>query len=74
MIPDPAIDEIRRIRHDISREAGHDLRQMKSLFSALEAQFARPPIVHDGERTGRRRTADAVPGGRPTSDPERALQ
>ena len=69
MIPDPAIDEIRRIRHDISREAGHDLRQLKSLFSTLEAQFARPPIVHNGERTSHRCTGDVVPAVHSTSDP-----
>ena len=68
MIPDPAIDEIRRIRHDISREAGHDLRQMKSLFSALESQFSRPPLVLDRERTRHLCPTEVAPTGHPISE------
>lgn len=50
MTPDPTIDEVRRVRHEISRESGHDLRRMKKAFTALEAQFARPPVDHSGRR------------------------
>ena len=69
MIPDLAIDEIRRIRHEISREAGHDLRQMKSLFSALESQFSRPPLVLDRGRTCHLCPAEIAPAGYLISDP-----
>lgn len=50
MMPDPVIDEIRRVRHEISRESGHDLRRMKETFAAIEAQFARPPVDRGGRR------------------------
>ena len=53
MANDPAIDEIRRIRHEISREAGHNLRRLKKTFELLESQFARPPVDHGGRRTAR---------------------
>lgn len=61
MIPDPTIDEVRRVRHEISRESGHDLRRMKTAFTALEAQFARPPVDYSGRRTIRCNAA-AKPG------------
>jgi hypothetical protein len=44
---DPPIDEVRRVRHAISLEVGHNLRQWKSTFAALEAQFKRPVIDDD---------------------------
>ncbi len=65
MTPDPTIDEIRRIRHEISREVGHDLRLMKDQFAELEARFTRPSIDRDGQRTRDRRSADAVPAADP---------
>ncbi len=51
MTPDPSIDEIRRVRHEISRESGHDLRQLKETFAALESQFKRPPVDHGCRRS-----------------------
>lgn len=48
---DPAIDEIRRVRHQISREAGHDLQTMKKSLAQLESQFQRPPVNYGGQRT-----------------------
>ncbi|MFN0197796.1 MAG: hypothetical protein ACKVT0_13710 [Planctomycetaceae bacterium] len=50
MTNDPTIDEIRRIRHEISRDAGHDLHRLKKTFELLESQFARPPVDHGGRR------------------------
>ena len=50
MINDPAIAEIRRIRHEISREAGHDLRNLKKTFALLETQFERPSVDYGGRR------------------------
>ena len=50
MPSDPTIDEIRRIRHEISREVGHDLHRLKNSFELLESQFQRPPVDHGGRR------------------------
>jgi len=49
--PDPTIDEIRRVRHEIFRETGHDLHKLKETYAALEPQFKRPPIDFGGRRT-----------------------
>jgi len=51
MTPDPTIDEIRRVRHEISRESGHDIRRLKETFATLEAQFERSPVDHGIRRT-----------------------
>ena len=51
MIPDPTIDAVRRVRHEISRDAGHDLRKLKEAFAKLEAQFERPAVDYGGHRT-----------------------
>lgn len=51
MPKDPTIDEIRRIRHEISREVGHDLHRLKNSFELLESQFKRLPVDHGGWRT-----------------------
>jgi hypothetical protein len=47
---DPAIDEIRRVRHEISREVDHDPHRLKATFSELESQFERPAIDYGGRR------------------------
>jgi hypothetical protein len=47
---DPAMEEVRRVRHEISREAGHDLRRLKATFALLESQFQRPPVDHGAQR------------------------
>ena len=51
MTNDPTIDEIRRIRHEISREVGHDLHRLKTTFELLERQFERSPVDYGGRRT-----------------------
>ena len=53
MTNDPAIDEIRRIRHAISREAGHDMHRLKKTFERLESQFDRPAVDYGRRRTSR---------------------
>ena len=53
MTPDPTIDAIRRVRHEISQEVGHDFHRLKSTFAALEAQFKRPPVDYGGQRKAR---------------------
>lgn len=50
MTPDPVIDEIRRVRHEISRESGHDLRRMKDALTSIETQFVLAPIVLGKQR------------------------
>ena len=50
MTSDPAIDEIRRIRHEISQEVDHDLHRLTETFALLESQFKRPPIDRGGRR------------------------
>lgn len=39
-LPDPIIDEIRRVRHEISREVGHDMRKLLPRLRELEAKFS----------------------------------
>ena len=51
MTPDPTIDEIRRVRHEISQEFGHDLQKLKETFAALKSQFQRPAVDYSGRRT-----------------------
>jgi hypothetical protein len=53
MTTDPVIDEIRRVRHQISLAAGHDLRRLKETFTQLEAQFDRPALDYGKERNTR---------------------
>lgn len=50
MSNDPTIDEVRRIRREISREVDHDLHRLKAVFEMLESQFERPPVDHGGRR------------------------
>ena len=39
MITDPAIDEIRTVRHRISGEHGHDTRALLDHYRQLEAEY-----------------------------------
>ena len=39
MKPDPVIDEIRRIRHEISAEHGHDPRKLVEHYVKLQEQY-----------------------------------
>jgi hypothetical protein len=39
MIPDPPIDEIRRIRHQISAEHGHDPKRLLAYYQELQKKF-----------------------------------
>jgi hypothetical protein len=48
---DPAIEEVRQARHEISRECGHDLHKVAAYYRAVEEelrqsgkfQFEEPP-------------------------------
>ena len=53
MTPDPTIDALRRVRHEISQEVGHNAHQLKAKIAILEAQFMRPPVDYGGQRTTR---------------------
>ncbi len=52
MIPDPAIDEIRNVRHKISEEFGHDAaRHLVFLKQMQETQSGRVIINTDHSKT-----------------------
>ena len=46
--PDPGWEEIRRVRHEISEEIGHDPKRLPEYYSELEAQYAHR-VVHSEE-------------------------
>lgn len=48
---DPHIEEIRRVRHLVSREVGHDLHKLMILFTKLEGRFSRPSVDYGSRRT-----------------------
>ena len=48
MKPDPPIDEIRRIRHEISAEHGHDPRRILNYYASLQDRL-RDRLVDHGE-------------------------
>ena len=49
MRPDPVIDEIRKIRHDISAEHGHDPRKLVEHYMKLQEKY-RDRLVRPRER------------------------
>jgi hypothetical protein len=52
---DPALEAIRRVRHEISEELGHNPRRLLDYHRRLEAQYA-DRLVHstEGDLTGAR--------------------
>ena len=48
MKPDPTIDEIRRVRHEMSAEYGHDPRRMLEYFASIQARV-KDRLVNHGE-------------------------
>ncbi len=48
---DPHIEEIRRVRHLVSGEVGHDMHKLKTLFTELEGRFSRPSVDYGARRT-----------------------
>ncbi len=62
---DPHIEEIRRVRHLVSSEVGHDLRKLKTLFTKLEGRFSRPTVDYGARRATESPEAaeNAVPDG-----------
>lgn len=49
MRPDPVIDEIRRIRHQISAEHDHDPRKLVEHYMKLQEQY-RDRLIHSRKR------------------------
>lgn len=49
MKPDPIIDEIRRVRHEMSAEFGHDPRRAFEFFQDLQRREKRP-VVNYGKK------------------------
>lgn len=42
---DPTLDEIRRVRHEISAEIGPHLDGLVERYAKLEARFTQPPLT-----------------------------
>ena len=61
---DYEIDEIRRIRHQISAEHGHDLRKIAEHYRSLEKEL---------QESGRFKFADEELGTRHAANPEGAV-
>ncbi len=47
---DPAIDQIREIRHQISAEFGHDPRRVLAYYSEFEAKLLRERAINVKKR------------------------
>ena len=63
MKPDPAIDEVRAVRHRISEEFGHDTRALLDHYRELEKLY--PERVLRPHASGRSEAeAPATPGRR----------
>lgn len=45
---DPGLEEIRRVRHEISAEIGHDPKKLLEYYRELEAEYA-DRLVHAEE-------------------------
>lgn len=48
MNPDPTIDEIRRIRHEMSAEYEHDPRRMLEYFASVQGRVKDRLVNHGG--------------------------
>ena len=88
MKPDPIIDEIRRVRHQISAECGHDPKRLLEYYLELERKlketgefrFADAPSTGSGAPTqsapsgpASRSNCARVTGGQPRSPPMRVI-
>ena len=49
MTPDPVIDEIRRVRHEMSAEIGHDPKRLLAYYAEIQQRF-RNQLVNHGDR------------------------
>jgi hypothetical protein len=50
--PDPGLEEIRRVRHQISAELGHDPKKLLDYYRKLEAEYP-DRLVHAEEQPER---------------------
>jgi len=48
---DPVIDEVRRVRRQISNEVGSDLDSLISRYRDLDKRFERPALIRKDRRT-----------------------
>jgi len=46
--PDPGLEEIRRVRHEISAELGHDPKRLLEYYQELEVEYG-DRLVHAEE-------------------------
>ncbi|MBI2298447.1 MAG: hypothetical protein HYU66_05760 [Armatimonadetes bacterium] len=63
MGPDPVIDEIRRVRREISAEHGNDPARILEYYTSLQARLAGRLVDYGGERE--RRPEGTAPAPRP---------
>jgi hypothetical protein len=47
---DPALEAVRRVRHEVSAEMGHDPKRLLEYYRRLEAEYA-DRLVHSTEGT-----------------------
>jgi hypothetical protein len=53
---DPGLEEIRRVRHEISAEIGHDPKKLLEYYRKLESEYADRLVHADEEATNEPRT------------------
>lgn len=51
--PDPTLDRIRRVRHEISEEVGHDPKRLVAHYLEYQKQFS-DRLVQDSRDSGMR--------------------
>lgn len=58
---DPLVDEIRRVRREISDELGPELAGLVERYARFETRFSKPPLMVKDRRTVHG-TSMAIPG------------
>lgn len=51
MKPDPVIDEIRRIRHEMSAEMDHDPKRLLEYYADIQSRYQSQLADYGGSRT-----------------------
>jgi len=66
MITPPILEEIRRVRHEISEEVGHDPKRLREYYSKIQKSVRSRTInLADQGPYGRNRVAAAIADGSP---------
>jgi hypothetical protein len=64
VIADPAIEEIRAVRHRISEDHGHDTRTLLDHYRQLEADYQDRLVTGRGRQAGSKPGSGSDQGGR----------